>query len=383
MKVRELHSEAMRLAEDAVVARRLGRKTAAKLFEQAFEFELKAAAGVTPDKEPTFSILHRSAASLALDCGFHREAEKLIARALSHDPPDEIADELRELLDQVYFNRSLDLRGLVLQREEFEMSLSGELARHTYAQSEEFVRRMSDVRTLLFRTAERKAQIPFREIGSVTRSIRDEMDIYVAPPRLGVGRFAVKFRVASPKPQMEMWPSKLPGKIVSDLFDCMGMIEGGKDSKLKKHIADEAYFHNFVALARQIAPDGKGVKRVSFVATQGQKEQQVTLSRPSSTIRISGPKRTSVSLEDANIILRGRLLVANNRDLSAQGYIQLVTGSNEERRRITVLPGMMADIVRPLWEENVTVECQRRGAKLYLVSIHKSENSDEQVVLAE
>ena len=49
------------------------------------------------------SVLHRSAASLALECGALREAERLIAAALSGDPPDEIAEELRDLLEQVYF----------------------------------------------------------------------------------------------------------------------------------------------------------------------------------------------------------------------------------------------------------------------------------------
>jgi hypothetical protein len=34
-----------------------------------------------------------------------REAERLIAVALSGDPPDEIAEELRDLLEQVYFDR--------------------------------------------------------------------------------------------------------------------------------------------------------------------------------------------------------------------------------------------------------------------------------------
>jgi hypothetical protein len=47
--------------------------------------------------------LHRSAAALALECGVLREAERLIAAALSGDPPNEIAEELRDLLEQVYF----------------------------------------------------------------------------------------------------------------------------------------------------------------------------------------------------------------------------------------------------------------------------------------
>ncbi len=79
---------------------------AGELFRQAFEYERKAAELAADDfaAEPTRSVLHRSAASLAIDCGEFREAERLIAVALSGNPPDEIADELRDLLEQVYAN---------------------------------------------------------------------------------------------------------------------------------------------------------------------------------------------------------------------------------------------------------------------------------------
>jgi hypothetical protein len=72
---------------------------------QAFDRERQAADRVAGDVslEPTRSVLHRSAASLALECGALREAERLIATALSGDPPEEIAEELRDLLEQVYF----------------------------------------------------------------------------------------------------------------------------------------------------------------------------------------------------------------------------------------------------------------------------------------
>jgi hypothetical protein len=58
------------------------------------------------DFEPTRSVLHRSAASLAVECCQLREAERLIGRALAGNPPPDIADELRDLLlDAVYSQR--------------------------------------------------------------------------------------------------------------------------------------------------------------------------------------------------------------------------------------------------------------------------------------
>ncbi|HEX5271222.1 MAG TPA: hypothetical protein VFW33_12065, partial [Gemmataceae bacterium] len=64
-----------------------------------------ALAASDPSLEPTRSVLHRSAASLALECGEYREAERLIATALAGSPPETIAEELRDLLHRVYFDR--------------------------------------------------------------------------------------------------------------------------------------------------------------------------------------------------------------------------------------------------------------------------------------
>lgn len=106
-QIKVLHHEAMILVDQAVTFRREGKEEAAQeRLRQAFDRERQAAELTVPDLklEPTRSVLHRSAASLALECGQLREAERLIAAALSGEPPDEIAEELRDLLGQVYFD---------------------------------------------------------------------------------------------------------------------------------------------------------------------------------------------------------------------------------------------------------------------------------------
>ncbi|WP_243146698.1 hypothetical protein [Scytonema sp. UIC 10036] len=57
------------------------------------------------DLEPTRSILHRSAAVLAVECSELRSAERLIGRALAGNPPDDIANELRDLLIEEIYSR--------------------------------------------------------------------------------------------------------------------------------------------------------------------------------------------------------------------------------------------------------------------------------------
>jgi hypothetical protein len=76
---------------------------ASRLFRSAFEHERKAAELLEDDLdyEPTRSVLYRSAATLARDCQDYGEAKRLIQKGLMGRPPDDIAEELKELLDLV------------------------------------------------------------------------------------------------------------------------------------------------------------------------------------------------------------------------------------------------------------------------------------------
>lgn len=103
MTVRELHTKAMAAADAAIAARR-AEQPAQALFEQAFDFEQQALELLLQtehrDSEPTRSVLARSAATLALDCGKHREAERLASFGLAGQPPTPIDAELREVWDR-------------------------------------------------------------------------------------------------------------------------------------------------------------------------------------------------------------------------------------------------------------------------------------------
>src|SRR5262245_51192868 len=98
------HRRAMEFAEEAMLERVRGNVTrAAVLFRDAFEMERAAATLVGPDTglEPTRSVLHRSAAQLALECGDVREARRLVDTALLGSPPPAIAKELGDLARRV------------------------------------------------------------------------------------------------------------------------------------------------------------------------------------------------------------------------------------------------------------------------------------------
>ena len=68
-KVSDLHNKAMEFADRADMERRQSNeKRAAEFFEQALEFELAAIAELCDQDGLTWSVLHRSAGWLALDC---------------------------------------------------------------------------------------------------------------------------------------------------------------------------------------------------------------------------------------------------------------------------------------------------------------------------
>lgn len=107
--VETLHREAMELVDQAVLARQRGDNEAMITLSRAALTKERAAADlVAPhlELEPTRSVLHRSAAVLAIECAELREAERLIGRALAGHPPDDIANELRDLLlEGIYSQR--------------------------------------------------------------------------------------------------------------------------------------------------------------------------------------------------------------------------------------------------------------------------------------
>ena len=101
--VNQLHHKAMDLAHQAVMAEKQQQNAKAKAYyKDAFESEKQAAMTLMFDfsKEPSRSVLFRSAAFLAIKAKLYREAERMAAFGLCGNPPDEIANELRDAFNQ-------------------------------------------------------------------------------------------------------------------------------------------------------------------------------------------------------------------------------------------------------------------------------------------
>ena len=122
--VRTLHEQAMDLAEQAAIKKLRGESNdVAAILQQALALEAEAAGMVADDMEaePTRSVLHRSAATLAVQCGELQQAEKLIAVALAGQPPLDVAEELKDLFIQINLQRYLERKGVQLADDQLQL----------------------------------------------------------------------------------------------------------------------------------------------------------------------------------------------------------------------------------------------------------------------
>ena len=375
-EINKFHDEAMNLAELAAVAKVRGDpEQANKLLRQAYENEVKAANLLTDmsSPEPTRSVLFRSAASLAIDCNEFREAEKLISLGLAGNPPPDVTEELRDLFERVNFHRHLDLRGVVLEEDELQLSIAGRLISVGLAPIEQLITRIEDARKLIFRVVERLMERPYREAGAVRGAVR-EYELFMSVPR--AASMAVTLRVSRPKP--------LPGfeeeieyihssQVIDELISCLDSFSRSEEKELRERIPQEAYYRNFVGIAKNLAPDGNEVRVVGFTALRRGQERRVSLTNPRDQIKLVPEFRRELEAKEKGEIatITGRLLLADARH-SGREKIQLIDDEGQAHN-VIVPEGMMSDIVRPLWEERVQVTGYYRRKSIRLEDINKVE----------
>lgn len=356
----ELHNKSMDCAELALLARlRHDHDEAARLFRDSLEFELEAIREMETDPvEPTFSVLHRSAATLAMDCNDAELAERLIAAALSRETaPSDIREELRDVLEQVYFRRHLELRGIDLAEDEVQMSLAGQGVGFGVVHSSEFLERVDLASKLIYRIVDRRQGRKFRTAGRLKKVIKEDYEVFLSVPR--AASFAVTLKLGRPSAQ-----PKLPGisdtaEVVDEFMNLMGLLSAGDYSNIQTVIPEEPYRTNFLQLGKRLAPDGEEVAVVGFTTMRGGTERFVEVSRPRRDIVIP-EMGASEEPSAGRVVVRGTLRFADATH-GDSGQIKIVDEQGHPTVSIKVPEGMMADIVKPLWDSLVVVSGRRVG----------------------
>ena len=372
MELAELHYKAMAMADEADMLKKEGQKDdACKLYAEAFYIETDAAhLAVGKIGEPTESILIKSAAFLAFDAQLFRESEKMVGWALSRDLPEEIAEEMRDLLENLHFARHLQVKGVTLSDNELQISVAGRGVAHGMAREDDINDRIATFKKLTIRTTERTKGVPFRRNGQPSKEVKSFCESYLSVSR--AASFAVTMRLG--QVGMHNLAPDFPiqaNVIVDDIATNLSLVNAGDLKTLQQRIKDTSYFENFVNLAKEFAPDGDGVNLVGITYMQAGKERPVELTRQkkdykqliSETHELAIASREGPNKSDAvNTTITGVLSAADSTSEKVKILI--------DKKKIDVnVPDGLTDIVRKYFDENVVIDIRQESDKNTLLSI--------------
>lgn len=362
--VKEWHDKAMELADGGFRERARGDAArSGEFFAQALEAELAAIREIDEPNGLLWSILHRSAGTLALDCRRFRQAEQIAATALAGEPQAEIAEELRDLLKQIYFQRHLDAQGLALTDSELQLSLTGSEVGAGMAEQGLAYRRVDNTARLIYRTIERKRRLPFRERGQPSKEIRARYKLLESVPRSGSYEMSLRFAETN-------FPSAFPATatIIDEFMELIALVNRFHIDAIREIIPHPDYQRNFFRLAQKIAPDGEQVSQVGFTALGGGNQRSVELTAAAAEIAAAATpgQKTFRERPDGTAEIWG--LVSRFRPDGA-----IVISTPERRYTVWDLYGKMHEIGPRLREEYVVAKVVRMGRDFRLEDIQLTE----------
>lgn len=373
MKLTELHNKAMELADDADLFMHSGEKQKAiDLYAEAFHLEKDAACEAANEGvgEPTESILLKSAAFLAFDAKLYRESEKMVGLALSRDLNEDIAEEMRDLLENIHFARHLRLRDVTLSDNEIQISVAGRGVAHGMVREDDINERIAIFKKLAIRTTERTKGVPFRKSGQPSKDVKDVCESYLSAARAASFAVTMRFGQVGTNNISPEFPTQA-NALVDDIATNLNLANSGDLKALQNRIKDASYFENFVSLAKEFAPDGEDVNLVGITYMKDGLERPIQLTRQKKEFKpiisevhsicdaIRGEQSKS---EITNSQITGTLSAA---DSTTDRLILLI-----DKSKITVsVPEGLTDIVRKYFDELVTISVRQEGEKRTLLSI--------------
>ena len=327
------------------------------LYKEAYELEAEAAKliAVTPESEPTRSILYLSAASLAAEAKEFNGAIKLIADGLRGFPPLHIEEDLKDLYEKVNYENHLRVRGVVLEDKDMQLSLQGKDIGFGFAPYVLFEKRIKNIDALIKRTYQRKLSVPYQDQRKTMST--SPLTTALSIPR--AASFAISIRLLRQVDEKKSLPLPFGGSSAEDILNevVLGLeiLNEGNEAELKKLIPDESYCTHFMVHAREIAPDGERVSLVGLTT----KRRRVALQRPKKSY---------------NVIRKINNSMADNvpRWLEFEGYLDYASkkesrvglSTKDGREYFVVVTGGMEDFVRANFGKQVVVKGHLTGNEI-------------------
>ena len=172
-------------------------------------------------------------------------------------------------------------------------------------------------------------------------------------------------------PELEII-EEVDGKaVIKEVIECLRILESAHPEQLQERITDKTYFDDFVGFAKQIAPDGKDIKTVSFRSAV-EDNRALILRKKRSDIKEGLLPITKGEREESEpFSLSGYLMRASTPIRGKFGTVGLDSRELGERITIKVPIGYMKTAVQPHYEEMVVISGYQKDNKYYLEDIDK------------
>jgi hypothetical protein len=250
---------------------------AIQLYKSAADFETKALNEVTAAKPRTLGATALSAVSL-----WYKAHEYVVAESTAHillarrDLPKFAVEELKSLLQTLWSETAMEKAGVKFIGGEVLVSVSGGEIVTGGAPLDLILRKVEEVRALIFRTAEYLVQAPHRKRGLPSEEIQQICRPWLFQAAPGSYQFAV--RVQSP-PQLPMFPGVAlkVEEVTPKLLQIVRASAEEPEGTLPQIVPDPEYRSTFLKLTRNLAPTGKSYTQVEVKPVWPSEQPAVTL----------------------------------------------------------------------------------------------------------
>lgn len=275
----ELHDLAANLEDKAYFARRAGDKSAELEYtKQAYLKEAEAARLLR--QHPTHHMhaaLHFNAALFAYRAGYYHESENLLAHGLTGQPGDIQHSELYDLLAKVRLCLSLKSFDSPRLDNDLQLTLQGLEADAGLLDANTLSSQMKDWHSLLRSTIQYELSCQLTEQPVSETNVR----VLAGPPTKG--SFRISIRLLPVGKQLSL-PNFDANAINARILSNFSTLQSGRLSALRASYESEEYYHDFMKLAKSVAPDGEKVTAIGIEAAVDDSRQTVLFDRTADDI---------------------------------------------------------------------------------------------------
>jgi hypothetical protein len=366
----EFHKESERLANAARVAARKGdREDAVALYNQAAVAETQALNSLDPSKQRTIGITTVSATSLFYKAHDFGQAELLAHQSLTKgNLPEFAAEQLRDILQTIWSETSLERAGVRFFGDEILVSVKGGKVVTGGAPLDLVLLKVEQVSKFLLRTVEWLVHAPHRKREAADPNIESLCQPWVFQAAPGSYQFAV--RMQEP-PQLEMFrAASVEGRqVASAALEIMRASIEDPERNLAEVVPDSEYRATFLRMTRNLAPSGPyaSFDQVEFRQAADQETAPVILRSETQQgitkfLRKQVPRPQAAGNLVNEVEIQGVL-----RNLSLdKDWIEVVTSDQSKKKyKILGTGDAVDDVIGPMVNKMVIVEVWDMGDEKY------------------